>query len=288
MTNFKDHKENNSNLYLESPEAFHLKMPLYNSFNLSDDVILEKVYKCVSYSGTIDAYCIYCKSESVFKTLQAINYGNRPYSTPSSAIKDWAKATSCDSVLHSCTRVPNSEHTYIVYYLKMGTYFTKIGQWPSISDIQQPERQKYRKILKDYQYKEFTKSIRLASHGVGIGSFVYLRRIFESLIEEACQRAQVEKSDFSSDEYKKSRMDQKIKLVEDFLPRFLVENRALYAILSKGIHELSENECLEYFETVKSGIEQILDEKIFLKEKEEKVVKAREAIQKVHGKLNNT
>ncbi|KKL23256.1 hypothetical protein LCGC14_2427220 [marine sediment metagenome] len=40
-------------------------------------------------------------------------------------------------------------------------------------------------------------------------------------------------------------------MIKDYLPEFLVENRSLYAILSKGIHALSEDECLQYFETVK-------------------------------------
>ena len=60
----------------------------------------------------------------------------------------------------------------------------------------------------------------------------------------------------------------------------------MYAILSKGIHALGEDECLQYFETVKIGIEQILDEKIIAKEKAEKATSARAAIQKTHGKIN--
>jgi len=39
---------------------------------------------------------------------------------------------------------------------------------------------------------------------------------------------------------------------------------------------------------VKIGIEQILDEKIIQKEKADKAIRAREAIQKVHGKINGT
>ena len=38
---------------------------------------------------------------------------------------------------------------------------------------------------------------------------------------------------------------------------------------------------------MKIGIEQILDEKIIKKEKADKALKAREAIQKAHGKINN-
>ena len=40
--------------------------------------------------------------------------------------------------------------------------------------------------------------------------------------------------------------------------------------------------------SAKIGIEQILDEKIIAKEKADKAVAARAAIQKAHGKLNNS
>ncbi len=80
-------------------------------------------------------------------------------------------------------------------------------------------------------------------------------------------------------------MDGKISLLKDFLPEFLVENKNRYAILSKGIHELRESECLELFDTVKIGIEQILDEKIEKLEKAEKAEKAREAIQNISQKI---
>jgi transcriptional regulator of heat shock response len=147
-----------------------------------------------------------------------------------------------------------------------------------------PQAEKYRKILGSTQYKEFTRGIGLAAHGVGIGSFVYLRRIFENLIEESHIKAQEDEA-FAEDEYVRARMDDKIKIVSEYLPEFLVENRSLYSILSRGIHELTEQECLQYFEAVKLGIEQILDEKIIQKEKGEKAAKAREAIQKVHDTI---
>ena len=55
--------------YLESPKAFHLEMPLYRIFDLTDKTIAEKVYQCVSYNDTIDAYCIWCEKESVFEVV---------------------------------------------------------------------------------------------------------------------------------------------------------------------------------------------------------------------------
>ena len=228
--------------------------------------------------STIDAYCIWCDKESVFDTQEYV-YSSTTY-------WEWKKETGFRRNVYQCSR--NSNHQYFIYYLKTKETLLKIGQWPSVADFQIPQAEKYRKILGEEEYKEFTRGIGLSAHGVGIGSFVYLRRVFENLIEEAHAGAQIENKEFPNDEYFKVKMDEKIKMVKDYLPEFLVENRNLYAILSTGIHDLTEDECLQYFETVKIGIEQILDEKIIQKEKADKAAKAREAIQKAHGKLTNS
>ncbi|WP_122268899.1 hypothetical protein [Pseudomonas syringae group genomosp. 3] len=99
------------------------------------------------------------------------------------------------------------------------------------------------------------------AHGVGVGSFVYLRRIFEHLVDAAYQIA---KSDNGWDDeaYRNGRMAERIQLLEGDLPEFLVENRSMYKILSQGVHELTENECLAAVPVVKMGIELVLDEKL--------------------------
>jgi hypothetical protein len=265
--------------YLESPKAFHLEMPPYHNFDLSTKSISNKIFEILSNEETIDAYCIWCEKEGVFR---AYNYLSDNVSVPY-----WT--TRHDGLIkieYRCTR--NDSHAYHTYYFKAGNFLTKVGQFPSVADFQIPQVESYRKILDEEQYKEFTRGIGLSAHGVGIGSFVYLRRVFENLIEEAHVKAQSEDKGFSDQNYMKARMDDKIQMVKDYLPEFLVENRTLYAIMSKGIHDLSEDECLQYFETVKIGIEQILDEKITAKEKADKAKKAREAIQKTHGKISNS
>lgn len=279
MTNSEEQSQNTGVLldpYLESPKAFHLEMPLYHPFDLSIGTVAEKVYALMSFSGTIDAYCIWCDKESVFDVVEHL-YSGRYY--------EWLEDSGIQRNSYCCSR--NSKHRYIIFYYKTKIQFLKIGQWSSVADFQIPQAEKYRRILGEEQYKEFTRGIGLSAHGVGIGSFVYLRRVFENLIEEAYEKAQADNKEFLKEEYKKARMDEKIIMIKNYLPEFLVENRSLYTILSKGIHDLSEDECLQYFETVKIGIEQILDEKIIKKEKEEKAKKAREAIQKAHGKLSN-
>ena len=160
----------------------------------------------------------------------------------------------------------------------------KIGQYPSIADFHIYEIKQYDKLLSNDVLKEFTKAIGLAANGVGIGSFVYLRRIFENLIlesfEEAKQEGKVEEETFS-----RSRMDEKIGLLEDYLPPFLVENKSIYSILSKGIHELDENTCLKYFEFMKVGIEIILDQKLEKKKQKEKEEEAKKKIQQLKKEI---
>ena len=68
-------------------------------------------------------------------------------------------------------------------------------------------------------------------------SVVYLRRVFEGLIAKA--RAKAAEAGWQEADYEKARMDEKIALLKTYLPPFLVENRKLYGILSKGIHDFS-------------------------------------------------
>ena len=45
-------------------------------------------------------------------------------------------------------------------------------------------------------------------------------------------------------------MDEKIKTLTGYLPPFIVEQNSIYGILSKGIHELSEEDCLKYYTVI--------------------------------------
>lgn len=49
-----------------------------------------------------------------------------------------------------------------------------------------------------------------------------------------------------------------------------MRNKNLYGIVSKGIHELSEEECLAMFPCIRTGIELILDDVLAEKEKAKK------------------
>ena len=82
-------------------------------------------------------------------------------------------------------------------------------------------------------------------------------------------------------------MDDKIELLKASLPDFLVSNRKLYSILSKGIHELDESICLSAFHVIRTGIEIILDEKLREIEQEQKTQAAAKDIEQLHNKLSS-
>lgn len=159
----------------------------------------------------------------------------------------------------------------------------KVGQIPALAELHLPDVQQYREVLGD-RYSDLARGIGLSTHGIGIGAFVYLRRVFEHLVEEA--RAEAAKdSGWDEGAYQRSRMNEKIELLAGYLPDFLVDNRGLYRILSLGIHELTEEECLKHFQVVRTGIELILDEKLVAVRRAKKIIQATKDVARVHGTL---
>ncbi len=157
----------------------------------------------------------------------------------------------------------------------------KVGQQPAPADMALGEIAKYAKSLSKKQFGEFNRAVGLVAHDIGIGSFVYLRRILEDLIDDAASsRPHIEG-------FERMRMAEKIGALSEHLPPFLVENKVLYGILSKGIHELDEAECLAAFGSCKVAIELILDEHIAIKERRKKEAEASNALNKLNSQLGS-
>ncbi|TVL33015.1 short-chain dehydrogenase [Shewanella algae] len=185
-----------------------------------------------------------------------------------------------------CKRT-DKEFRFYVLGNSDGPTIVKTGQYPSVADFHISEIKQYKKLLPNDRLKEFTRAIGLAANGVGIGSFVYLRRIFEHLIAEAYAQC-IAEGLITEDQYNRSRMDQKIELLSAHLPAFLVENRSIYSVLSLGIHELDENTCLAHFDTLRVGIEIILDEKLDELKKKEKIEEAKKKLAQLASKPVNS
>ena len=149
----------------------------------------------------------------------------------------------------------NEEHHLDYIVLTTDNSMMKIGQYPSVADMTFPELDAYKHVISKEDRKELGTAIGLFASGGGAGSYVYLRRILERLIYQAKATA----GDSIDDEkFKQARMAERITMLEGYLPEVLIKNTTIYGILSKGIHELSEEDCRKYFPVVKECIYQIL------------------------------
>ena len=147
------------------------------------------------------------------------------------------------------------EHHLDFIVLTTDSSIMKIGQYPTVADLTFPELEEYKYVISREDRKELGTAIGLFASGVGAGSYVYLRRILERLVYQAKKTA----GDVIDDEkFEQARVADRIKMLEGYVPDMLVKNTVIYGILSKGIHELSEEECRKYFPIVKECIYQIL------------------------------
>lgn len=134
----------------------------------------------------------------------------------------------------------------------------KIGQYPTYADLEISEIYNFKKILPDIDLKELRRANGLYSNGIGAGSYVYLRRVFERLVESAKDKAIQDGA--HEDKFSGASIEQRIKELKNYLPEFLVNNKQIYGIISKGIHELSDEECLKYYPVMYGAIIMILTE----------------------------
>ena len=223
----------------------------------------------------VDGFCPFCTRDSAFR-VDGISISN---GTPWDYIKT---RNAHDQFSISCTREDQHKITFFVEVRSLK--IQKIGQIPSVADIAIDEaRQKFRSVLKGDNWAEFYKAIGLAAHGEGIGSFVYLRRVFERLIYH---RFTDHKDDegWNEGDFRKLPMDKKIDFLRDFLPPYLVSAQKLYSIFSLGIHELDNEKCLLFFDIGKRSIIIILEEDLRIREAVEEKRRLSDAIAKFEGK----
>ena len=201
------------------PQAFFLTVPLYQPFDINED-FYNQVSNLEFFHETLDAFCLGCKMQSVFKR----NLPTDKKTPPNINARPLAKAMLPRpernfTVELKCTR--REEHRMIFHFLISNAQILKIGQFPSLADLTKHEIEKYRKILGNESYADFSRAVGLRAHGIGIGSFVYLRRIFGGLIEEAHKIAR-QGADWDELAFENNRMGERIEQLKASLPQILV------------------------------------------------------------------
>lgn len=252
----------------------------------------------------ISSYCKECKAERVFTmapytiyrmdrgeyeqqslakeidTLQKIMYSPQELQKNGEEWrwKNWQLEEEARVLVFQYVCSMSEEHHLDYVVLVDNKSMRKIGQYPSVADLTFPELDVYDKVLAEEDRKEFGRAIGLYASGIGAGSYVYLRRIFERLLMQAKANAG---DAIDTDAFNRAHVDTKITMLSAYLPAALTSNSTLYGILSKGIHELSEKECIAYFPVVKECIYMILNEWENMQKKEEQQKAINTALSKI-------
>ncbi|MCT4792856.1 MULTISPECIES: hypothetical protein [Exiguobacterium] len=230
---------------------------------LSRDSMIHHPHESVIF----DSFCPQCKKESTFTDLykmRKITSTNMQLSINYSKERflffpiDFDISERVYIKEYMCSR--NNKHIHSFYFLYNGINLTKIGQTLSHTHLFAAETKKYRNYFPDIQ-KELFASMKLFSEGFGVAAILYLRRIFEKLINNAAQE-HINIHPHDAEKLRNARMLQKITILHEKLPSFLVQNKSMYSILSSAVHELEEDLCLEAYPFIKDSILMILDQEI--------------------------
>lgn len=252
--------------------------PPYKSFDFEYDWY---IYFGIIENLCIDAFCEKCCGEKVFdgdvtegfqflkrSTLQVT--GGPPGSRHPS-IEEYYKGKECfvNITLH-CAKCGEAHYYSLLF---KGNTVTKIGQYPSFSKSEVQSLRKYKNLISKY-YPELTRSVNAYSQGMGVAAFIYLRRILEYLVE----------SKYNGDaSWKFIEKLKEVEKTEEIIPEELsAVKEEIYSVLSKGIHEYEEDECMELYLAVKYVIERMLDLEL---ERKSRLSRANEAMKAIKSKL---
>lgn len=138
-----------------------------------------------------------------------------------------------------------------ILFDKNSAYITKIGQFPENSSLGHFVSEEYKKELRKINdayidYKNSEKSFR---HGLYVGAYDYLRRVYEKMINYYLDKNNVVLEANASAEKKiKSIKTSFDKRIQDFL-------YPIYSALSAGVHVMTEDECKENYSELKALID---------------------------------
>lgn len=146
--------------------------------------------------------------------------------------------------------INNNHRKYEIFYRDIeNDKIIKIGQYPSEYDTGSKEYlDKLKAVCATREAREMVKYINKAlimeSNGLGIPALVYMRRAFERLIAISEDKNELKNTGTTIAERIKS---------NPLLPIEIKENSRLYNIISEGIHNETEEECMELFKVIKVG-----------------------------------
>lgn len=208
----------------------------------------------------IEAYCEKCSLSRPFKSMHSRGMAVEAVKTGT---------TSFNFICVSCGKSVISIKVHqIVDDIKIS--LMKFGELPRKKLVRDPLLQKFFADDKE----NFEKAITCQANGYGIAAFAYFRRIIESniyklldLLQNDIESAEADQSllEAIAELRLESPMSDKIKIANRALPKYLIPQGLnplgrLYQVLSEGIHQNTDLECLEKSEQVKECIRFLVSE----------------------------
>lgn len=268
-------------------KEFIFDAPLYTK--LTNEVEVEIEGEIVSttiqnliqeFDERVEMYCNQCNSVRIFASDQAIVQDYHPHNPHYRG----QKIISLPSSYTAFRCSSNSSHIIHKGFLLAEGKMIKIAEFPSKYDLVRTNFNNYEKVLSNEKISELGKAAQLESFGYSIASLLYYRRIFESIIFESFNSMNIDNK-ISNEEFRSKRMDEKVNYVKEVLPKYFSENSHMYGILSKGIHELKEEECRDFLPVIKSIIYYSLDEAVEAKNKERRKIDLSKQLGAFNSKL---
>jgi len=214
-----------------------------------------------TFAPTIQLYCEACRLRSIWKledVSQPLNYET--------------KIKSIVRLGFMCRNCGNSRVEYYVLIEADATKgkITKIGQWPPFSREADPAVTSGWSKADKALYRD---AMTLRHSNKGIGALPYLRRIIENhikdvltLIRQAHERNPIDSFDEST--YASAEASHRFKVKLDFAKAYLPNGLTpkgspnpidiLYALISDGLHERTEEECVDIFDRCKTAFEYVV------------------------------
>jgi hypothetical protein len=260
--------------------AFLADWPLYKCYKYQGDMWSRRsVPHHFSFPTTVKLYCQEdeCRTVQVWQSKCGPNLGSN--------------STLTDAFAYVTFTCRNCQRSQVIYFLhfkvnQIGGEITKVGQWPPLSREADPlvvagwgtaDRLLYRDAM----------TFRNANKG--IGALPYLRRIIENhihdvldLISAANQRKPMPGFEQVTLETVRNshRFSEKLDFARDFLPADLTPAGCpnpigtLYELISDGLHERSEEECVEIFDRCRAAFEYVVRKLTEAKREDEAYIEA--------------
>lgn len=223
--------------------------------------------------SSLDLYCSKCKANKTF-----VKGHNETSDVFGRFYYNGVWLNGLKSIVFYCPTC--GERIYYAFLYKDGCVI-KIAQYPSLYDVSRDDLKKYQKndLIDKESFDEIYKAEICASESYFVASYTYMRRVYENMLLNVF-RQNIDKIGLTEDEYRKLRSDEKMERIKSFLAIDEEIYKPLYALLSAGIHSLTEDECCQDYSLLKSILLDILAEQKAKKERENK----RKEIQALYSK----